>query len=659
MRRNEDGRPGDGYLPIEHYGAIGNLHTVALVGRNGSIDWACLPDLACPSVFAAIVDRRRGGFFRLAPVRWESSRQRYLEDTCILETSFEAEGGRVRLTDFMPLGGDIVRAGAPRTEPEIYRLAQCDEGEVEMELEWSPRLDYARTRVEVERRGGRFLARGGEHGLWLIGAPGEPEVGEGEGGPVVRSRFRLRAGERVALVTRDAGGDLHRDRDEPPSVTLDGIRERMEETRAAWTRWARHNGASEVEEWAGRWTGLVRRSALTLKLLTHPETGAIAAAATTSLPEEIGGVRNWDYRFCWIRDAVFTAQALYALGHRNEARDFLHFAERSAQQAGTKEWGLQIMYGLHGETELPEECLDHLEGYRGSRPVRIGNGAATQRQLDVYGELLEAAHELVLHGDDLPPDQWRFLASVADEACAAWHHPDQGIWEIRTDGRHFTYSKLMVWAALDRAVKLAGKGKIEGDVERWGRTRDTVKDVTIRRGYDEELGSFVQAFGWKALDASNLLIPVHGLLPPTDPRVLGTIDRTLERLTENGLVYRYDPEEAKDGLDGGEGAFGLCTFWLVDALALAGRVEEAREIFEGIAERASPLGLYAEQIDPESGAFLGNFPQAFTHLGLINSALYLARAEGLPTPELPWPELEASDAMAGPEGRAGNGDRGS
>jgi GH15 family glucan-1,4-alpha-glucosidase len=615
-------RTTDGYLPIEDYGAIGNLRSVALVGLDGSIDWCCLPELDRPSVFAAILDSQRGGRFRVAPAgRWRSD-QHYLEGTNVLETRFEAERGRLSVTDFMPLHGSILGADDPLTAPEIHRILRCEEGEVEADVEWAPRFDYARAALRIERVTGGFAAgANGEH-LTLGGLPADAvKIAEEEGGPVLYARLRLSAGEHIALVTRYGASDARAGLDESLSV--------LETTVHAWREWAHHCERPGECAFGGPWHPQVVRSGLALKLLTHPDTGAIAAAATTSLPEEIGGVRNWDYRFTWIRDAAFTSQALFALGHRAEVLDFLNWAHGVSSVKGDRPFGLQIMYGLHGETELPEIELEHLEGYRGSRPVRIGNGAAKQKQLDIYGELMGSAYELVRMGGALDPPLMAFLSHVADRACEAWREPDYGIWEVRGGPRHFVYSKVMVWVALDRAVRMAERWGLPGRVGRWRRNRDAVRQAILAEGYDRKVGAFVQSFGSKALDASNLLLPVLEFLPFDDPRVQGTIDRTLEHLTENGLVYRY---RADDGLPGGEGAFALTTFWMVDALALSGRVEEAREMFEGVARRANHLGLYAEEFDPRTGAFLGNFPQAFSHIGFINSALYLARAEGRKAP---------------------------
>ncbi len=647
----------DGYTPIADYGVIGNLRTVALVSRAGSIDWCCFPELDRPSVFGALLDRERGGRFRVWADGAGRAEQRYEGGQNVLVTSFITDAGRLAITDFMPLRGPIAGTGA-RGAPEIHRVLHCESGEVDVNVEWAPRFDYARAEVQIRRVPGGALAMAGAESMELDGLPTgneppQPSPGSMEaalavpdaaadcrivdegGAPTLRASFHLSGGERVALVTRYTGGrGADRDTEDgtaPAPAAADARHDVAEslrlltDTGEAWRGWVHHCERPEECVFTGPWHDQLVRSGLVLKLLTHPHTGAIAAAATTSLPEEIGGVRNWDYRYGWIRDSAFAAQALYALGHRAEALGFLEWAQRAAAQGGTRPTRLQIMYGLHGETGLAETILPHLEGYRASRPVRVGNAAAAQRQLDVYGELLSAAYELLRLGGTIAPELWRFLSSVADEACEAWRHPDSGIWEIRAEPRHFVYSKVMAWVALDRALRLADRFGLQGKVTQWRRERDAIREAVLTHGYDAAEGAFVQAFGTTALDASNLLIPLVDFLPADDPRVQGTIDRTLERLTVNGLVYRYLND---DGLPGGEGAFGLPTFWLVDALALSGRLDEARALFEGAAARANHLGLFAEEFDPSTGEQLGNFPQAFTHIGFINSALYLARAEG-------------------------------
>jgi GH15 family glucan-1,4-alpha-glucosidase len=609
------------YLAIEDYAAIGTLRTAALVGRNGSIDWACLPHFDSPSVFAAIVDARSGGHFRIAPPGGVLGEQRYRPGTNVLETIFETDDGRLKVTDFMPLEGDIDGRGGSHAPAEIHRLVEAEGGSPVVEIEWAPRLDYGRRRTRVSIMPDGLVAGDGERTLYLRGLPADAGIEANESGPVARARLRLDDEQRLAVVTSWEGEPLH--------VGREGSLAALEATEQTWRRWLHKDGTVDRHEWAGSWAPLIERSELALKLMVFAETGGIVAAPTTSLPEWIGGVRYWDYRYTWIRDASLTTQAMSAVGHVREAIDFLDWAERVAQAHEQQARRVQIMYGLHGETELDEHELEHLEGYRRSAPVRIGNGAAPQRQLDVYGELLDGAYELVRRDVELSDSVRQFLSGLADGACEAVGAEDAGIWEMRGPKRHFVHSQLMVWVGLDRALQLAARGVINGDVGRWQRSRDEVRRLIIERGYNEEVGAFTQFFGSEDLDGSNVLIPLHEFLPIDDPRVQGTLDRTLEGLTENGLVYRY---KADDGLPGEEGAFVLCTYWLIDALALSRRLDEAHELFDGLCRRVNHVGLLSEQIDPETGIFLGNFPQAFSHIGLINSALYLAHAEGRATP---------------------------
>lgn len=619
------------YLPIADYAAIGNLRSVALVGKNGSIDWLCLPSLDRPSVFGALLDARRGGCFRVAPARPRTSTPQYRGDTCVLETDFLSEDGRFTVTDWMPLQGTIIGARDPHTAPEIYRLLHGREGEAEVEVEWAPRFDFARAHTRMRREDNCIVASAGGQSMSLAGLPVPGELVETESGPALRARFPLLAGEQVLLVTRYAAVDVaHAADDWHPNADPEHGARCLRETCDAWTAWVSQDKQRPTAEWAGEWAGLVTRSELTLKMLTYPETGAIAAAATTSLPETIGGVRNWDYRYCWVRDSNFLLHALFALSHDAEAFDFLHFIRDASRRDGDPRRVPRLMYDLHGSAEIPEQELEHLHGYRGSRPVRVGNAAADQRQHDALGELVECAYELARNDKPVEQDMLKFVGHSVDRACDAWQKPDAGIWEMRGPPHHYVYSKVMVWTALDRGIWLAEHCGMPGNVAGWRRSRDLLRDLILRRGYNEQVGSFVQRFGADDPDASTLLLPLQGLLPATDPRMLRTIDCVLEHLTENGLVYRYRMD---DGLPGKEGAFGACTFWLVDALALSGRVDEAREIFQGMLDRANHVGLYSEEIDPKTGLFLGNFPQAFTHVGLINSALCLAHAEGRPVPE--------------------------
>lgn len=614
--------PTDRYPAIEDHGAIGDLHTVALVGRDGAIDWCCLPDLDSPSVFAALLDHDRGGRFRVSARGAAPGDQRYLTDTNVLETSFAGDGATLTITDHLPVSGTLAGSGgSSRCDHAIHRLLRAEGGPVEVEVEWSPRPDHARQIPQIVADGDGLLAWCGDIAVGLWGLGDDAEIHHDGIGPVARARFVLADGDRRLLVCR-WGAD-------PADASLEVGDRALSASIEAWRTWVHEEAATGARDWAGDHAEQVVRSELVLKLLSHAGTGAIAAAATTSLPEEIGGVRNWDYRYSWIRDSALAAQALYALGHRADATAFIQWAERAASRQDDRDRGLQIVYTLDGSGEIDEGELVNLEGYRRSAPVRIGNGAAGQLQLDIYGELISAAYEVDRLDGELDPEVRAFLPQVADEACHAWQHPDYGIWEPRNGPFHHVYSKVMVWMALDRAVRLAEGGVIDGDVEGWCRNIDLVRDEVLERGFDPALGAFRQSYERGIVDASNLLIPLTEFLPFDDPRVQANLDRTLDELMTDGLVHRYHGD---DGVAGGEGAFGLCTFWAVDALALSGRVDEASELYRSMLARANHLGLFSEQIDPASGGFLGNFPQAFTHLGVINSALYLAHVEGRPSP---------------------------
>jgi pentatricopeptide repeat protein len=624
-KRNSGGD--EAYVPIAAYGAIGNLRSVALVSRRGSIDWCCFPQLDSGSVFAALLDHRRGGHFRIRPAdHTGDGDQAYIEGTNVLRTWWDTGDARLSMTDFMPLRGSILGVGDPPAASKIYRVLHCEGGDCEVELEWAPRFDYARADMDMEAAGGHWIARAKGESMTIAGIP-HASIAQVDGAPVLRARFTIRDGQHLPLLTWHG--------EDTPGWKLQEWDDALEQTTAAWREWLNSRQEADRCHFAGEWQPLLDRSGLALKLLTFPRTGAIAAAATTSLPEEIGGERNWDYRFTWIRDASFTAQALVVLGHREEAIAFLEWAENVGMGDDGQGRKLHLMYTVDGSADIEERELEHLEGYRRSRPVRIGNKAADQFQLDIYGELLGAAHELTRLGVDLSERQWKFLSRVADKACSRWQQPDYGIWEVRSEAKHFVHSKVMVHVGLDRAIRLArGRGDSGEHVDRWKKSRSAVRESILEHGYSRERGSFIQSYGSTALDAANLMIPLVGFLPFEDERVQSTIDRTMEALVENGLVYRYRTEETDDGLSGHEGAFGLTTFWLIDALALSGRLDEANELFDSMARRANHVGLYSEEIDPASGAFLGNFPQAFTHIGLINSAAYIAYAEGR---EIPGP----------------------
>lgn len=608
------------YLPISDYGVIGNMRTAALVGSNGSIDWCCFPHLDSPSVFAAILDDRKGGRFRIWLPRAESSRQYYRGDTNILCTEFRSGPVQVTVSDFMPVSGSLHGRGLSEAFPEIHRLISCDRGDAEIQVEWSPRFNYARSKIQLGIFQGGWIASGAGEGL-VLGGLEDAEIVDGESGPTLRGSLKMRQGEKKALIT---------------SWGLNSAISSTAESEAAlrnaaelWTEWAHQEGVSHCDKWAGEFYPHLIRSELVLKLLINADTGAIAAAPTTSLPETIGGVRNWDYRYSWIRDSFQTAQALVSLGHKREAVELLEWMRQVVSERHMEKEGPQILYGLHEHKDLEELELGHLEGYKLSRPVRIGNAAARQLQLEVYGELLDTAYELALLGDLPGPGAGEFLSRIADEACRRWSEPDHGIWEVRTEPRHFTYSKVMVWVALDRAIKMAAEFGLEGERGKWVSTRDEVRAAVLDKGYSKESGSFTMSFGSGDLDAANLRIPLVGFLPARDERVQGTINSTLKHLTRSGFVYRYKMD---DGFPGKEGAFGLCTFWLADSLSLSGRVKEARQILTGVLDRVTSLGLLPEQFDPDTGEFLGNYPQAFSHIGLINSILYLSRAEGRPVP---------------------------
>ncbi|HPL64633.1 MAG TPA: glycoside hydrolase family 15 protein [Syntrophales bacterium] len=612
--------PENSYLPISDYGVIGNMRTAALVGSDGSIDWCSFPNLDSPSVFAAILDRRKGGRFRVWLPESDSTRQYYRGDTNILCTEFKGRSGKVTITDFMPVSGRIHGCGQSEAAPELHRILRCDGGDPEIMFEWRPRFDYAGAETRIGIFQGGWIASGPGNALILGGSGGADLEADGFG-PVLRGRIRMRAGEKQVLVTSWGLSSVKISPEESEAA--------MERTAGLWQEWAHQEGISHCDEWAGEFYPHLIRSELVLKLMINADTGAMAAAPTTSLPETIGGVRNWDYRYAWIRDSFQAAQALVSLGHKREAVELLDWMERVAGGSG-RDRAPQIMYSLHGGTDLTEKELEHLEGYRCSRPVRIGNGAAEQLQLEIYGELMDTAYELALLGNVPEPGMMDFLARIADTACRRWKEPDHGIWEVRTEPRHFTYSKIMVWVALDRAVRLARKFGMKGNVKNWIRSRDEIRRAVLERGFDRNLGSFVMSFGSGDMDSANLRIPLMGFLPAGDPMVQGTIDMTLKRLTRNGFVFRYDGD---DGLPGKEGAFGLCTFWMADALALSGRTHEARNILEGVLGRCNSLGLLPEQFDAVSGEYLGNYPQAFSHIGLINSIIYLSRAEGRPVPE--------------------------
>jgi GH15 family glucan-1,4-alpha-glucosidase len=606
------------YQPIENYGVIGNLRTAALVGMDGSIDWLCLPHFDSPSVFAALLDDRKGGRFRIAPAGSDFRRKQfYWPDTNVLVTRFLHADGVGEVEDYLPVGG---RGAAPH---ELIRRVRVVRGQVAFRLECRPAFDYARAAHEVhlDAHGARFDGPGLSLGL----AAPVPLRLDGAG---VVAEFTLGEGQKATFALRRIDPEDKTERCPDVCEAEDLFRD----TVAYWRRWLSRC------TYTGRWREMVHRSALTLKLLSFEPTGAIIAAPTCSLPESIGGPRNWDYRYTWIRDAAFTLYGLLRIGFTEEAarfRDWLKDRWQDPDSAGAGP--LQLMYGIDGRADLTEETLGHLEGYRGSRPVRIGNGAYRQLQLDIYGELMDSAYLINKYVEPIAYDGWVRLRRLVDWVCDNWKREDEGIWEVRGGRRHFVYSKLMSWVALDRSLRLADKRSFPADRARWLKVRDEIYEEVMSRGWDARRGVFVQAYGSDALDASSLLMPLVFFMAPSDPRMLRTLDAIRRPvaaggLAADGLVYRYDPAVAPDGLPGQEGTFNMCSFWLVEALTRAGRtdparLEDARLLFEEMLGYANHLGLYAEQTG-NSGEALGNYPQAFTHLALISAAFNLDRALG-------------------------------
>jgi alpha,alpha-trehalase len=611
-RWRTEGRPPRG---LYDYGLIGNMHTAALVSAAGSIDWACFPRFASPSVFARILDARKGGFHLFAPAHYSHSSQEYLPSTAILRTEFRVSPSR-RLTvyDFMP----ILRTDNAHGLPMVVRIAEATGGTVVVNSIADPRFDYARGRAKWQGADSRWVARSGPSTLTV-----EAEWPMRHASSVLQGTVAVHPGERRAV-------ELYWGAKRPAA---EGPLKLIESTEQFWQNWV-HTPSSTLHLIAGRWHGAIERSEVTLKLLSQRDTGAFVAAPTTSLPEWPGGTRNWDYRYVWVRDAAFAAQSLLLLGHTTEARTFLHWILDRVTHRGTGP-RLRVVYGAHGETRFAETELSHLAGYDNSRPIRVGNAAANQFQLDIYGELLDAALVLNDVESGALEASWPAIESLADEVVRIWRRPDRGIWEIRGPPKHFVHSKVMAWVALDRAVRLGVEWATRESVLRWERERDRVRAITIARGYDRRKESFVQSFGTGAIDAANLRIPIVGFLDPDDPRVAGTVLRIERELTDGPFVYRY---RGADGIAGPEGAFLPCSFWLVDCLARAGERRRARANFETLLQASGRLGLFSEEYDPTREVALGNYPQAFSHIALLRAAIALGLA-GAPKSVLaqyPW-----------------------
>src|SRR5919112_4674790 len=594
---------------IAEHGIIGDLQTAALITTDASVDWFCCPRFDSPSVFGALLDDERGGHFRIRPADVAyTSKQMYLPDTAVLVTRFFSDAGLGQVVDFMP------PAGATATENHrIVRIVQCVRGRMTFEIDVAPRFDYGRHphRLEMTQHGAVFSGDGQRLTLHVVREPDDERLVEGVGDGDGHATLPLVAGQMRGVVLESAA-------DGPPrEIRPAEVRALFDQTVAFWRAWLAGS------TYTGRWREALPRSAITLKLMTYAPTGGLVAAPTAALPEQVGGERNWDYRYTWVRDASFSVHALLGLGYTDEAAAFGSWLrDRIREQAGGASGPLKVMYRVDGSSDLEEEVLDHLEGYRGSRPVRIGNGAADQLQLDIYGEAMDSIYLADTHGLQVGHEGWTRLADMIDWLCENWNQPEEGVWETRGGRQQFTYGRLMSWVALDRAVRLArGRGR-PADLARWIIERDRIYKEIMERGWNPKREAFIQNYANDVLDASLLLMPLVGFVAPSDPMWLSTLEAMDNELVSDSLVYRYDPTASPDGLRGTEGTFSICTFWYVDALARSGRLEEARLTLEKMSTYANHLGLYSEEIGL-TGEALGNFPQAFSHLALINAVLNL------------------------------------
>ena len=618
--QSDQGIRSSAFPPIGDYGFLSDCETTALVAPNGNVEWLCLPRMDSPSVFAAMLDRDAGGF-RVSPADVNvPAGRRYIPGTMVLETSWETRLGWVIVRDALCIGPwhhDSERSHSHRRSPTdhdadhvLLRLIECIQGSAEIKLECEPAFDYGGLAVDWEYTGtgyGEAIARSEGLNLELKMVT---DLRLGFEGPRARARTTMREGD-VAFVA--LGWSEHG----MPSSYEEAL-ERLARTQRFWQEWLKHGTFPDHP-----WRGHLQRSALTLKGLTYAPSGALIAASTTSLPEAPGGDRNWDYRYTWIRDSTFTLWALYSLGFEEEANDFFYFV---ADMAEAEEGQLQIMYGIGGESKLEEQVLEHLSGYEQSRPVRIGNGAYNQAQHDVWGAVLDSIYLHTRSRDQLPDRLWPIIKRQVESALTKWRDPDRGIWEVRGDPKHFTSSKLMCWVAADRGARLARIRNDERMATRWEEAAAEIHADICANGVDER-GVFVQHYETDALDASLLMLPLVRFLPPDDPRVRATVLAIADELTENGLVLRYRVGQTDDGFASEEGTFTICSFWLVSALAEIGEIARARGLCEKLLSFASPLALYAEEIDAGTGRHLGNFPQAFTHLALINAVMHIIRAE--------------------------------
>ncbi|MDQ0939912.1 glycoside hydrolase family 15 protein [Streptomyces sp. V1I1] len=602
----------DDYPLIENHGLIGDLQTAALVTTDGTIDWFCCPRFDSPSVFGALLDREKGGHFTVAPAhKTYATKQLYFPDTAVLVTRFMTEAGAGEVVDFMPVTG---RTATPRHR--LVRMLRCVRGSMSFEIEIAPRFDYGRKphKLHITDHGAVFASEGLELTVHAVREPGDERlVNSLTGEQDLHFSLTLQAGQERGLVMESSA-------DGPPrEIRLTEFQGLFDDTVRYWRSWL---GQSR---YSGRWREAVERSAVTLKLMTYAPSGALVAAPTAGLPEQLGGERNWDYRFTWIRDASFSVYALLGLGFKEEATSFIGWLrDRVKERAGNaSDTGpLNIMYRVDGSSDLVEETLEHWEGYQGSAPVRIGNGAADQLQLDIYGEALDSIYFAHQHGIQLDHGGWTSLHTLLDWLTDHWDQAEEGLWETRGGRKDFTYGRVMSWVAFDRALRLAAASGRPAAVERWSRERNKIYEQVLTQGWDAGRNTFVQHYGSDVLDSALLRMPTVGFITPDDPIWKSTLDAMDRELVSDSLVYRYNPEASPDGLRGSEGTFSLCTFMYVDALARAGRPDQARLVLEKMLTYANHLGLYSEEIGL-TGRQLGNFPQAFTHLAFIDAAITL------------------------------------
>lgn len=606
------------YKNIADYGLIGDMHAAALVSSDGSIDYCSMPNLDSPTVFASLLDDEKGGFFRIQPQAEFSSRQSYIQDTNVLTCEFETSHAKATLVDFMPIA----------TQPEdghkahvIHRCLKMESGQMDFTLELMVRPHYAATVPEIEQQEHIVEFSSEEQTFILVINAGKYHVRQAEQG-CLEITFSLDK-------TQEAHFDFIYGQDIPGQE----VRCSVDETCRFWREWVQGCASGACRYWTES-NAMLNRSLLALKLLTFEPTGAIAAAATTSLPETVGGQRNWDYRFTWLRDASFTLKAMFAMGHVDEAQDFAQWLHNTYKRHGSE--NLQIMYSLNGESELTEKILDHLKGYKDSRPVRVGNGAFDQRQWDIYGEVMDTALRLSDYIGKIDESLWSFFHDVCELAAKNWHKPDDGIWEVRNGPFHFVYSKIMCWVALDRGIKIAKRYGFNAPLKEWEQTKQAIKQDVLDKGYDQERNTFVQRYGSKDLDASLLLAALMKFLPLDDTRIQGTVSACQQELMRNGFLLRY---ASHDGLEGEEGGFVLCNFWLIEILALSKKTQEARKILKQTLKAANHLGLFAEEYEFKNGELLGNFPQAFSHIGYINAMVAILNQEEQQQKKMPQESL--------------------